>query len=290
MNPEMMQADLELFTNQLTMWAAEVFPQFVSAILILVMGIWLAGFAKRAALRVMEQADRVEPTLRTALGSVIYYGLLTVVVIAFLSQLGIQTTSLLAALGAAGLAIGLALQGTLSNVAAGFMLLWLRPFKLGDYIDAQGIAGTVKHIGLFNTELHSWDGIFQFVPNSELWNKRVTNFSRLPTRLLELKFGIAYDDDIPKAKSILDRLARADERVLDDPEPQILTFELGDSAVVIALRCWTKTGDYWAARWALTEAGKLQLEEAGVTIPFPQRDIHIVNGHAEPAARSEAAA
>ncbi|NJM33568.1 MAG: mechanosensitive ion channel family protein [Rhodomicrobium sp.] len=195
-----------------------------------------------------------------------------------------QTTSILAALGAAGLAIGLALQGTLSNVAAGFMLLWLRPFKVGDYIDADGIAGTVKQVGLFNTELHSWDGIFQFVPNAELWNKRVTNYTRLPTRLLELKYGIAYDDDVATAKAALKEMIGGDRRVLDQPEPQILIYELGDSAVVLAIRVWVTTGDYWAARWALTEAGKSRLEAAGISIPFPQRDVHLIG--AEPILRA----
>jgi small conductance mechanosensitive channel len=290
MNPDSIQGTLELFTKELTVWAASALPQLISAALVLLIGLWFAGFAKRTALRFMEHNGRVDLTLRIALSSILYYVLITLVIIAFLAQLGIQTTSVLAVLGAAGLAVGLALQGTLSNVAAGFMLLWLRPFKVTDYIDADGVAGTVKEIGLFSTELHSWDGIFQFVPNSELWNKRVTNYSRLPTRLLEIKFGIAYGDDLPRAKKILEELARADERVMDDPAPQILTYELGDSAVVIAVRTWTKTSDYWAARWAITEAGKLQLEDAGITIPFPQRDIHIVDGSLAQPAQSDAAA
>lgn len=287
MNPQDLQGNVEIFVHQLITRVLYAIPQVIGAVLVLVVGLWFAGFARRSLLRLMESGERVDETLRTALSSVLYYGLVLLVAVVFLSQLGIQTTSILAALGAAGLAIGLALQGTLSNVAAGFMLLWLRPFKLGDYIDADGIAGTVKKIGLFSTELHSWDGIFQFVPNSELWNKRVTNYTRLPTRLLELKFGIAYDDDIPKAKATLEMMVRADERVLDDPVPQILTCELGDSAVVLAVRCWTKTADYWAARWALTDEGKRGLEAAGMTIPFPQRDIHIVD---TPQQGSEAAA
>ena len=277
MNPENFPGTIELFTKELAEWAAAAIPQLISAIIVLIVGLWFARFARRTVLNFMEHGDRVDLTLRSALSSILYYALLLIVLIAFLSQLGIQTTSILAALGAAGLAIGLALQGTLSNVAAGFMLLWLRPFKLGDYIDTGGIAGTVKNIGLFSTELHSWDGIFQFVPNSELWNKHITNYSRLPTRLLQLKFGISYDDDIAGARKILEEMVHADSRVLDDPAPQILTYELGDSAVVIALRCWTKSADYWAAKWTFTEGGKRQLEEAGMTIPFPQRDIHMVN-------------
>lgn len=290
MNPEAIQGNVQLFTDRLTTWAADAVPQLISAVLVLIIGLWFARFAKRAVLRIMERHGQVDLTLRVVIASIVYYAVITVVIIAFLSQLGIQTTSILAALGAAGLAVGLALQGTLSNVAAGFMLLWLRPFKIGDYIDADGIAGTVKRIGLFSTELHSWDGIFQFVPNAELWNKRVTNYTRLPTRLLEIKFGIAYDDDLTKAKKVLQDLVQADERILDDPAPQILTYELGDSAVVIAVRSWTKTSDYWAARWAVTEAGKQKLEAAGISIPFPQRDIHIINGHDADPLRDEAAA
>ena len=278
MDPVMAQTQVELFVNQLVTQAAEVLPNILGAVLLLIAGLWFAGFAQRAALQLVRRSGKVEQTLETAFGSVVRYAIMVVVIVAVLSQLGIQTTSILAALGAAGLAIGLALQGTLANVAAGLMLLWLRPFKLGDYIDADGVAGTVKRIGLFATELHSWDGIFQFVPNSELWNKRVTNFTRLPTRLLELKFGIAYEDDVRRAKEVLEQLLGEDPRILDEPAPQVLAFELGDSAVVLAIRVWTKTADYWAARWALTEAGKLRLEEAGLSIPFPQRDIHIVGG------------
>ncbi len=275
MNTASAQAQLELFVTHLVSWAGDALPQLIGAVLLLAAGLWFAGFAQRAARRLMESSGRVDPTLTIALESVVRYVVIVLVIVAVLSQLGIQTTSILAALGAAGLAVGLALQGTLSNVAAGFMLLWLRPFKVGDYIDADGIAGTVKRIGLFSSELHSWDGIFQFVPNAELWNKRVTNYSRLPTRLLELKYGIAYDDDVPQAKKVLEGLVGEEGRVLAEPAAQVLTYELGDSAVVLAMRVWVKTSDYWATRWALTEAGKLRLEAAGMTIPFPQRDVHL---------------
>jgi small conductance mechanosensitive channel len=280
------QEQIELFINQLVTWAAEALPQIISAILLLVVGLWFAGFATRSVKSVLERSGRVDPTLSIALGSIVRYALIVVVIVAVLSQLGIQTTSILAALGAIGLAVGLALQNTLSNVAAGFMLLWLRPFRIGDYIDAEGVAGTVKHIGLFSSELHSWDGIFQFVPNSQLWNSRVANYTRLPTRLLELKFGIAYGDDIAKAKQVLEKVVEKDERVLETPAPQIMTYELGDSAVTIAVRVWTNTGDYWAAKWALTEVGKLRLDDAGMTIPFPQRDVHLYDENAPSKAKA----
>jgi small conductance mechanosensitive channel len=195
------------------------------------------------------------------------------VVVAALSQLGIQTTSVLAALGAIGLAIGLALQGTLSNIAAGIMLLWLRPFKVGDYIEADGVAGTLKEVGIFACHIDTWDGIFQFVPNSELWNKRLTNYSRLPTRLVDLRFGIAYDNSIARGRDVLMTVAASDGRVHQDPAPNVFVADLGESAVVLGLRVWTDTSEYWPVRRALTEQGKIELEKAGLTIPFPQLDV-----------------
>ena len=155
------------------------------------------------------------------------------------------------------------------------MLLWLRPFRVGDYIDTGSVAGTVKELGLFATEMHSWDGIYQFVPNSELWNKRIVNYSRLSTRLVDLAFGVAYEDDLAKGQEVLLKLAGEDSRVMADPAPQTFVDELGDSAVVLRLRVWGANGDYWTLRRALTERGKLALEAAGLSIPFPQRDLHV---------------
>jgi small conductance mechanosensitive channel len=203
------------------------------------------------------------------------YGILVLVIVAVLGQLGIQTTSVLAALGAIGLAIGLALQGTLSNIAAGMMLLWLRPFKVGDYVDTGSVAGTVKDVGLFASELHSWDGVYLFVPNSQLWNTRIMNYSRLATRLVEVKFGVAYGDDIAKGLQVLTDLAASDKRVNSDPAPQVFVAELADSAVVLSLRVWATTPDYWPLLRDLTRTGKANLEAAGLSIPFPQRDIYM---------------
>ena len=208
--------------------------------------------------------------------------------VAVLGQLGIQTTSILAALGAAGLAIGLAMQGTLSNIAAGLMLLWLRPFRVGDYIDTGSVAGTVQEVGLFATEMHSLDGIFQFVPNSELWNKRIINYSRLPTRLVDLTFRVAYEDDLARGQQVLLALAGDDDRVNSDPAPAVFVDKLGDSAVELRLRVWGSTSNYWPLRWALTERGKAALEAAGLSIPFPQRDLHIKGGSPEPLRKAKA--
>jgi len=266
--------EVNTFLSQLAAWAAVALPQLISAILLLLVGLWFASWADRAVRRVL--TNRVEPTLCGVLASITRYGILVLVLVAVLGQIGIQTTSILAALGAAGLAIGLAMQGTLSNIAAGMMLLWLRPFRVGDYIDTGSVAGTVKELGLFASELHTWDGVFLFVPNSQLWNTRVLNYSRLPTRMVDLKFGVAYGDDLAKAQQVLLHLVTGDTRIRADTTPIVFVNALGDSAVELALRFWVSNGDYWALRREMTERGKHALEAAGLSIPFPQRDVRIM--------------
>jgi small conductance mechanosensitive channel len=256
-------------------WALLFLPRVTGALLLLIVGWWIAARANRAVARLLGAQTRIDPTLRTVISSLVRYSILVIVLVAVLGQLGIQTTSILAALGAIGLAIGLALQGTLANIAAGMMLLWLRPFRVGDYIDTGAVAGTVMEVGLFASELHSWDGVYQFVPNAELWNRRIVNYSRLGTRLVDVKFGVAYADDIGKGKETLLRVAGDDARTRADPAPAVFVDELGDSAVVLRLRVWAANADYWDLRRALTENGKAALEGAGLTIPFPQRDLHI---------------
>jgi small conductance mechanosensitive channel len=282
--------DLGTLASGLAAWAAVAIPRAISALLLLVVGWWFAGHAERALSRVLARQERIDATLCGVLSSLVRYAILVLVAVAVLGQIGIQTTSILAALGAVGLAIGLAMQGTLSNIAAGIMLLWLRPFKVGDYIDTGEVAGTVKGVGLFASELHSWDGIYQFVPNADLWNKRIVNHSRLPTRLVDLKFGVSYGDDLANGQAVLLAIAREDARTKAEPEPLVFVDELADSAVVLRLRCWTANADYWPLRRALTGRGKLALEAAGLSIPFPQRDIHLKgvasagDGMARPAA------
>jgi small conductance mechanosensitive channel len=272
---QQMAGEIGTFLSGLAAWAAIALPRAVGALVLLAVGWWIAGRAQRAMAAVLRHQSHIDVMLSGVIASVVRYSILIVVLVAVLGQLGIQTTSILAALGAAGLAIGLAMQGTLSNIAAGMMLLWLRPFRVGDYIDTGAVAGTVKELGLFATELHSWDGIYQFVPNSELWNKRIVNYSRLSTRLIDLAFGVAYEDDLAKGQEVLRNLAGEDARVLSDPAPQTFVDELGDSAVVLRLRVWAANSDYWTVRRALTERAKLALEAAGLSIPFPQRDLHI---------------
>ncbi len=201
--------------------------------------------------------------------------LLIVVIVAALDQLGVNTTSLIAILGAAGLAIGLALQGSLQNFAAGFLLLVFRPFTAGNYIEAGGTAGVVKSIGIFTTILTSPDNREVTVPNGAIYSGNITNYSSLPTRRVDMVFGISYDDDIKKAKDILTQVVNADERVLKDPEPTIAVLELADSSVNFAVRPWVNTPDYWPVKFDLTEKIKLAFDENGITIPFPQMDLHV---------------
>lgn len=263
-----------LFTAFLA-WAAIAVPRFVGAIVLLVVGWWIALRLESATVRMLDRQRRIDPTLRGVISSVVRYAVLVIVVVAVLGQLGIQTTSILAALGAAGLAIGLAIQGTLSNIAAGLMLLWLRPFRVGDYIDTGSVAGTVKEVGLFATEMQSWDGVFLFVPNSELWNKKITNYSRLPTRLVDLAFGVDYTDDLDKGEQVLRTLAAEDARVMTASAPEVFVDAISDSAVVLRLRFWSSNADYWPVKRELTKKGKAALEAAGLSLPFPQRDLHI---------------
>lgn len=272
MDPVKLSTEATTFVTKFALWGLSLLPSLLAAAVLLVGGWWIAGRAERGVVRLLNGQSRFDPTLRGVISSLVRYVILILVVIAVLGQLGIQTTSVLAALGAAGLAIGLALQGTLSNIAAGVMLLWLRPFKVGDYIDTGTVAGTVKEVGLFACELHTWEGVFLFVPNSEIWNKRIINYSRLPTRLLDLQFGVGYGDDLAKGREVLLQLA-GDPRVHRYPTPEVFVHQLADSAVVLALRAWTSTADYWPVQRALTERGKAALEAAGLTLPPPQRHI-----------------
>lgn len=248
----------------------------LGAVAILLIGWLVASWARRATRSALDRAHRVDPTLKPFLANVVRYFILILVLVAFLAQFGIQTASIIAVLGAAGLALGLALQGTLQNIAAGIMLLFLRPFRTGEYIDADGIAGTVDEIGLFTSHMRTADGVYTEVPNSMLWNRPITNYSRMATRRLDLDVGIAYDEDIDTAQDALMDLLTSDGRVRTDPaEPQVLVSELGDSAVTLRMRCWTATSDYWPLRFDLTKKAKQRLDREGISIPFPQRDVHL---------------
>ena len=253
---------------------------FISAIFLLVGGWMVARWISNLLRRRLGDIPGMDLTLVGVVASLARYTVLILVVIAVLAQFGIQTASILAVLGTAGLAVGLALQGTLANIASGMMLLLLRPFQVGDYVDANGTAGTVDEIGLFAVEMHTYDGIYLTVPNSQIWAGSVLNYSRLPTRRLDSVIGISYDDDVAKAMTVLQELLDGDERVLRDPEPQVMVKELADSSVNINLRCWTNTEHYWALLFDLNKTARERVEAIGCTIPYPQRDLHIVDGAA----------
>ena len=242
----------------------------IGAIFILIVGWTVARLLGSWVHKLLAKTQRIDPTVAGFFSIFVRYAVLVVVVIMVLGQFGVQTASIITALGAAGLAIGLALQGTLQNIAAGIMLMVLRPFRVGEYIDAGGITGTIVEIGLFATELKTLDGLYRMAPNSELWNVEVTNYSRLSERRYDLVVGIGYEDDIGKAQSVLMELAEADDRVLSDPKPWAFVSELGDSAVAVTLRYWTTTSDWWTTSREMTKAAKIAFDENGISIPFPQ--------------------
>ncbi|HIE75531.1 MAG: mechanosensitive ion channel [Acidiferrobacteraceae bacterium] len=250
--------------------------EIAAALAILVLGWWLAGRVQKLILRTLNRLPRMDTTLKPFISSVARYAIIAITLVAVLARLGIQTTSIIAVLGAAGLAIGLALQGTLQNIAAGIMLLLLRPFKVGDYIDAGGIAGTVDEIGLFTTDMTTYDGVYRSVPNASLWNTSILNYSRLPTRRMDIPVGIAYEDDVEKAMTLLLDHLKQDNRVLSEPAPQVLVTGLGESSVDLSLRCWSERTDFWTLKFELNKNAKLWLDTAGISIPFPQRDVHLI--------------
>ena len=209
------------------------------------------------------------------LTSIIRWVLLLFVIVAALSQLGVDTTSLVALLGAAGLAIGLSLQSSLSNFASGVMLIIFRPITKGDFVEIAGTSGSVDSISIFTTTLTTGDNREVIVPNGAILSNNIVNYSARDTRRVDMVFGIGYDDDIKKAKKLLEQIVAADDRILTDPEPLVALGELGDSSVNFLVRPWVKSGDYWGVLWGTTETVKLKFDEAGISIPFPQMDIHI---------------
>ncbi|MEX2453763.1 MAG: mechanosensitive ion channel domain-containing protein [Rhodospirillaceae bacterium] len=247
----------------------------LGAIAILTLGLVASGWAARATERALGRARRIDLTLQRFFAHIVRYAIIVFTVLATLQQFGVQTTSFLAVLGAAGLAIGLALQGTLSNVAAGVMLLIFRPFKIGDFVESGSISGTVDNMSLFTTELKTADGIYIVAPNSELWGKSLMNYSRNPTRRMQIVLGIDYGDDIDLAIETAQKVIAAEPRVLAEPAPQVVVGELGESSVNLYVRAWANTADYWAAFFGITRALKEACDGANITIPFPQRTLHI---------------
>ena len=248
--------------------------RIITAILILVIGRWIS-MALRNFLKRLMTKSKVDETVVSFVGNLSYAAMLVVVVIAALNQLGIQTASFIAILGAAGLAIGLALQGSLSNFAAGVLMVMFRPFKVGDFIEAGGASGTVEEIEIFTTKLASPDNKTVIIPNAQVMSGNIINYTTKGTRRVDMVFGIGYDDDIDKARSIIKGIIEQDERILKDPEPRIFVSELADSSVNFTVRAWSKASDYWNVFFDTTETVKKRFDAEGVSIPFPQRDVHI---------------
>ncbi len=248
--------------------------KILGALLIFVIGTWIAKRTQRVLVALMKK-KKVDDTLQTFLENLVYILLMIVVVLAALSALGIETTSFIAILGAAGLAIGLALQGTLGNVGAGVLLISFRPFKVGDFVSAGGEMGTIEAISLFATILHTPDNKVITIPNSTITGANITNFSAKETRRLNLVFSIGYGDDLKLAKSVLQEIITSDPRVLSDPAPFVGVLELGESSVDFAFRPWVKSEDFWDVHFDMQEKVKLTFDEKGISIPFPQMDIHL---------------
>ena len=246
----------------------------VIAAAILFGGIWVAKQLKKYIVLLMERRN-LDALLASFTANIAYVAMVAFVIIAALGQLGIQTTSFVAIIGAAGLAIGLSLQGSLANFASGVMIIAFRPFKVGDFIEAGGVAGVVEGIQIFSTQMRTGDNKEIIIPNSNITGGNITNYSARDTRRVDMVFGIGYDDDIKKAKDILLELVESDERILKDPEPLVAVSELADSSVNFVVRPWVESGDFWPVKFDYTEAVKLRFDKEGISIPYPQQDVHI---------------
>ena len=248
--------------------------KIIAAIVIFVVGRWVARALRNAIKKMMAKGD-VDETLISFVGNLTYITLLAFVIIAALNQLGIQTTSFIAVIGAAGLAIGLALQGSLANFAAGVLMILFRPFQVGDYIEGAGVAGTVEKAHIFTTQLKTPDNKTIIIPNAKIMGDNITNYSAKDTRRVDMVIGVGYSDDLKKVREILEDILAKDDRILKDPAPTIGVLELGDNSVNFAVRPWVKRDDYWGAYFDVTETVKRRFDEEGISIPYPQRDVHL---------------
>ena len=251
-----------------------ILGRIIMAALILIVGLWLAR-KLRPVLKDFLLKRNLDPMLASFVTSIVHILFVVFVVIAALGKLGVQTTSLVAIVGAAGLAVGLSLQSSLSSFAAGVMIIGFRPFKVGDFIEAGGTSGVVEGIQIFSTQLRTGDNKTVIVPNASIIGSNIINYSARDTRRVDMVFGIGYNDDLQKARQILQEILDADDRVLDDPAPVIAVGELADSSVNLIVRPWTSTDDYWQVYWDLNEKVKQRFDEEGINIPYPQRDVHL---------------
>ncbi len=253
-------------------YAIEYGIALLGAVVIFIIGKMAAKWITRS-LRIVLRKSKMDETLVSFLGNVIYFMLLAVVVIAALGQLGIETTTVAAVFAAAGLAIGLSLQNSLSNFASGVLIIAFRPFKVGDFVNAAGQSGTVEEVNIFTTHLKTPDNIGVIVPNSAITSGSIMNYNAHATRRIDAMIGISYEDDVAKAKAIIEEILKKDSRILPDPAPVVAVMALADSSVNIAVRPWVNSGDYWDTWFSLHEAIKTRFDDEGITIPFPQRQI-----------------
>ena len=245
----------------------------LTALVVLIVGWFIAKWLAQLVVQLLPNTKAFDETVAPMFGQLVRYGVIITALVIALSGLGVQTASIIAVIGAAGLAIALALQGTLSNIAAGVMIIWLRPFSVGDYIESSAVNGTVKQVGLFATQLRTIDGLYVFTPNAKIWDATIINYNKEMTRRISFDVGIDYSADIDLARKVLLEVATSDERVLTTPEPVVYVMNLGASSVDLQLRAWTRTADHWETRMAINEAGKKALDKAGVEIPFPHMRI-----------------
>ncbi len=266
--------DLSDIIPKLQEWAAFYSLKIVAAVAIFIVGRWIAKLLRNLAERMMTKG-KVDGTLVKFVGNITYVTLIVIVVIAALNQLGIQTTSFIAIIGAAGLAIGLALQGSLANFAAGALMIIFRPFKVGDYVEGAGAAGTVEEISIFTTVLKSPDNKIIIVPNAKITGDNIINYSAKDSRRIDLVFGVSYSDDLQKVKEVLYDILKNDDRILKDLAPTVGVLELADSSVNFAVRPWVRTGDYWTLFFDLKEKIKERFDAESISIPFPQQDVHL---------------
>jgi len=274
MNINLSEFDYSQIMESAIPWLTTYSVKIIAAIVVLIIGKWIARKISRLTANVLEK-NRVDVTLVKFLDNIIYYSLLVMVLIAAASQLGINTTSFLTIVGAAGLAFGLALKDSLSNFASGVMLILFRPFRIGDVVTAGGVSGKVQSITIFNTVLTTPDNQKIIVPNGSITSNVITNATANDTRRIDLTIGIDYDDDIEKAKDLLRKIIKADKRILADPSPTIAVMELADSSVNLVVRPWVKTAEYWDVYFHLMEMIKTTFDREGISFPYPQRDVHL---------------
>ena len=266
---------MEQLLDKLIEWGATFGIKIIAAVAILIIGRMVAKILQKLIVKVMDKR-KVDKTISTFASSMVFSALYIFVILAALSQVGIQTTSFMAIIGAAGLAIGLALQGSLSNFASGFLIILFRPFKLGDYVEAGGVSGSISKISVFTTDINTVDNKKIIVPNAQIMNGTITNYTAEKTRRVDLTFGVGYEADINKVKDILNKIIKEHKLILKDPESFVRLGNLGDSSIDFTVRVWSKTEDYWTVHFDLIESAKEEFDKAKISIPYPQMDVHMI--------------